>query len=82
MAGDEIREFLQRMPFEPFRVRLSSADHYDITDPQSAALMRSRLFIAMPSDRSVYVPYLHIAAIETLPRSNGRSRGKRGHNGR
>lgn len=47
--------------------RLTSGDHYDIRDPLAAALMKSRLFIALPrSDRPVYVPYLHIAALETL----------------
>ncbi|MCK6483429.1 MAG: hypothetical protein L6R00_04750 [Phycisphaerae bacterium] len=71
MATDDIRELLTRDPFRPFRVRLSSGDHYDVRDPLSAALMKSRLFIALPhSDRSVYIPYLHIAALETL--SNGR----------
>jgi hypothetical protein len=83
MASEELRDLLQRNPFEPFRVRVSSGDHYDIVEPFSAVLTKSRLFIAIPnSDRVVYVPYLHIAAVETLPRSNGRSRGRRGGNGR
>lgn len=81
MAIEDLRELLLREPFQPFRVHLSSGGHYDIRHPLSAALMKSRLFIAVPnSDRSVYVPYLHIAALETLngarhgrPRKRGKS---------
>ena len=76
MAADGIRDLLKREPFEPFRVRLTSGDHYDIRDPLSAALMKSRLFIALPrSERWVIVPFLHIAALETL--HNGRPRSPR-----
>lgn len=82
MATDDLRELLKRDPFEPFRVRLTRGDHYDVRDPHLAVLMKSRLFIALPqSDRSVYVPYLRIAALETL--ANGRpgpSRARRHKN--
>ncbi len=72
MATDDLRNLLTNDPFVPFRVRLTSGDHYDIRDPLAVALMKSRLFIALPrSDKSVYVPYLHIAALETL--ANGRA---------
>ena len=54
MALDDLRGLLTREPFQPFRVRLTSGDHYEIRNPLSAALMKSRLFIALPnSDRSV-----------------------------
>jgi hypothetical protein len=80
MASDDLRTLLTSDPFVPFRVRLTSGDHYDIRDPLEAALMKSRLFIALQgSDKSVYVPYLHIAALETL--GNGRS-GRRPRSGR
>ena len=75
---DDLRESLTHEPFEPFRVRLTSGDHYDIRNPLSAAMMKSRLFIAVPnSDRSIYVPYLHIAALETLGNGRGGRRKKR-----
>lgn len=78
MGTDDLRSLLTRDPFVPFRVRLTRGDHYDIRDPLAAALMKSRLFIALPrSDRSVYVPYLHIAALETL--ENGRGGRTRAH---
>lgn len=78
MAIEDLRELLLSDPFRPFRIRLTSGDHYDIRHPLSAALMKSRLFIAVPNtDKSNYVPYLHIAALETLNGTrNGRSRGR------
>ena len=78
MALDDLRGLLTREPFQPFRVRLTSGDHYEIRNPLSAALMKSRLFIALPnSDRSVYVPYLHIAALETLANGHRAPRRRR-----
>ena len=66
MNPDGIKDLLGRRPFEPFRIRLGSGDAYDVRDPHSVALMKSRLFLALPSDRSVLLPYLHIVAIESV----------------
>lgn len=76
MAMDDLKDLLTREPFQPFRVRLTSGDHYDVRDPSLAVMMKSRLFIALPkSDRSVVVPFLHIAALETL--ANGRNKPRK-----
>ncbi len=67
MTATEISELLRREPFEPFRFHLPSGDAYDVRDPNSVALGQRLVFIADPgSDRLVFFPYLHIAAIETL----------------
>lgn len=73
MTAEELREFLEREPFEPVRVRLSSGDAYEIRDPGLAVVMRSRLFIASPgTDRWTLIPFLHIAAVETLANDHAR----------
>jgi hypothetical protein len=73
MIASTIRERLDREPFEPFRVRLSSGDSYVVSDPHVVALMKSEIFIAFPnSDRWVSVPWLHVAAVESV--SNGHPR--------
>lgn len=73
MTADELREFLEREPFEPVRVRRSTGDTYEIRDPGLAVVMRSRLFIAAPgTDRWMLIPFLHIAAVETI--ANGHAR--------
>ncbi len=69
---------MEREPFQPFRVRLSSGDTYEIHNPGLAVVMRSRLLVADPeTDRYTLIPYLHIAAVETI--GNGASRRKRRH---
>ncbi len=77
MTADEVRQLLNREPFEPFRFHLTSGDTYEVRDPNSVAVGARRVFIAFPStDRFVFFPYLHIAAIETI--ANGhRPRRKR-----
>jgi len=74
MNPDEIRELLQRDPFEPFRIKLTNGDAYNIVDPNSVALGRRRLFVAFSddADRWAVCSYLHVAAIESLPSGNGR----------
>ena len=74
MTSTQLREFLKREPFRPFRVLLSSGHDYEIRDPDLAVTMKSELFIAFPnSDRWIVVPYLHISGIELV---NGRARRK------
>jgi len=66
MNPDEIRNLLRHDPFEPFRIKLSSGDVYDVRDPNSVALGKNRLFIAFPEgDSWTFIPYLHIAAVES-----------------
>ena len=77
-AIDTIREMKHREPFEPFRVRQSSGDSYIVENPDLIALLKSEVFIAAPnSDRRTFVPYLHIAAVETIANGNGRHRRRR-----
>ncbi len=67
MTADELKELLKRTPFRPFRIILSSGTVYEIKNPELVVVMRSELFIAFQGeDRWVFVPLLHVAAIETL----------------
>jgi hypothetical protein len=78
MIGQELHEILEREPFEPFRIRLSRGDAYEIRRPGLAIPMKSRLFIALPdSDRWTLVPFRHIAAIESLGDGAGRPKPRR-----
>ena len=73
MHADELRELLEREPFEPFRLRLSSGDAFEVRNPGLAMVMRSRLFLAFPdSDRWTLIPFLHIAAVEAIGNGNSR----------
>ena len=75
MIRDEILERLQQHPFEPFVVRVTSGDSYQVRDSAQAALLKSGVFIAFPnSDRRVIIPFLHISAVET---ANGHRSSRR-----
>lgn len=71
MSAEILKETMRRRPFEPFRIRLSSDDVYEVRHPEAAFLTRGGLYIGLPGneeipERAVYCSMLHIAAIETL----------------
>ncbi|MFM9957037.1 MAG: hypothetical protein ACKVZJ_03105 [Phycisphaerales bacterium] len=70
MIAADIKERLAREPFEPFRIRSSSGEAYEIPSPFLVAMMKSKIFIAFPnSDRWAELSYLHVASLESA--SNG-----------
>ena len=74
MIAVDIRERLQREPFEPFVIRASSGQGVRVASPNLAVLMKSAVFVAEPnSDRWAHLPYLHIAGLEGG--GDGRARG-------
>lgn len=77
MIADAIKEMLDQEPFVPFVVRSSGGQAYKVSNPALVVLMKSRMFIAEPrSDRSVTIPYLHVAAVEEVGDGNGHGRGR------
>jgi hypothetical protein len=76
MSVGTIRELLEREPFEPFKIVTSSGDSYPVRNPHLVAMMKSRVFVALPGgDRWTFVNYLHITAVDAL--TNGHSAGPR-----
>ncbi|HJT34415.1 MAG TPA: hypothetical protein VJ783_20455 [Pirellulales bacterium] len=74
MTVEVLREAMSRRPFEPFRIRLSSGDVFEIRHPEATLLIRGGLYIGLPNgedipERAVYCALLHIAAVETLARA-------------
>ena len=80
MSRETIVEMLSRDTFEPFRIVTSSGDSYPVRNPNTVALMKSRLFVALDGERWTFLNYLHITAVESLRNGNGDSprRRKRG----
>jgi len=61
-----IREFLDREPFKPFRLVMSSGKTYDIVTANSAMLLKSEVFVVYPDgEHWAHVPFLHISSFET-----------------
>lgn len=71
-----LKELLARRPFEPFLIRLSSGDTYEVRHPEMAWLLKTGLYVALPPiqddlpDRAAYCALLHIAAVEPLALSH------------
>ena len=60
-----IQEWLDKDPFEPFRIRLSGGQQFDVSNPALAVPMESILFLAMPKrDRFKLLSYQNITRIE------------------
>lgn len=77
MIADDIRDALDHDPFEPFHIVTTAGDRHPIRDPHAVALMKSRLFIALPDGHWTIVPHLHVCAVETIRNRNGKPRRKR-----
>ena len=70
---ENIQELLNRELFLPFRLIMTSGKTYEVVSPNSAALLKSEVFVVFPDgERWAHVPFLHIASIKTL--ANGRGR--------
>jgi len=72
MSAAAIRESLQRRPFEPFRIRLSSGDAYVVRHPENALLLRGGVYVAVPDpsgelpETATWCSLLHVAAVEPV----------------
>lgn len=61
---DSIRDLLEREPFHPFRIVLTSGDRYEITDPHLIAIGESQIFHCyLRSDRFSFIRISQIAAV-------------------
>jgi len=75
---ENIQELLNREPFLPFRLVMTSGKTYEVVSPNSAALLKSEVFVVFPDgERWAHVPFLHIASIETLGNGRGRRSTRR-----
>jgi hypothetical protein len=74
MRPEDIRAFLKKMPFEPFRITLTDGRSYDVRHPEMAMVGRSSVLIGLPLvddpepvyDRFVTVSLLHIMQVQSL----------------
>ena len=73
-----IQELLNREPFLPFRLIMASGKTYEVVSPNSAALLKSEVFVVFSDgERWAHVPFLHIASIKTVANGRGRRTTRR-----
>lgn len=62
---DDLKEFLDRDPFMPFRIVLTSGGSYEVTSPYQIAIGQTQLDYYFPrSDRKAVLRMNQIAAFE------------------
>jgi len=74
MRAPDVREFVRRQPFQPFRITLTDGRTYDVVHPDLAMVGRGAVAIGLPSaddpelyyDRLVTVSLMHIMQIEPI----------------
>ena len=74
MRTEDLREFVQRHPFQPFRITLTDGRTYDVHHSELAMGGRSTIAIGLPRhddsepifDRLITVSLLHIMQAEFL----------------
>ena len=67
MNADTIREWLNRHPFEPFELRLSNGEAYQVRHPEVIAIGKNRIAIVDPeTDRFVHVALIHVNSTSAL----------------
>jgi hypothetical protein len=64
---EQLLEYLDRDPFQPFRIVTTSGKAYEVQSPHSIAIAESYLFYCFPhSDQSAHVRLNQIVALETM----------------
>jgi hypothetical protein len=67
MNMETIREWLNRVPFEPFEIRLSNGEAHQVRHPENLALGKNRLVIVDPElDRAVHCALIQVNSIAAL----------------
>ena len=67
MNADTIREWVARQPFEPFELRLSNGETYQIRHPELVAISKTKAAIADPeTDRFTHISLVHVNSIRPL----------------
>jgi len=78
IAADEIRERLDKEPFVPFRLGMSSGKTYSVVNPASAVVLKREIFIAFPDgERWSLVPFVHISSVEAIKNGPSRKNGRK-----
>jgi len=71
MTVQTFRELLDRRPFRPFRLIMSSGQAYDVRHPEMAMLTRSDMLVGINVEDGVPAEFkicslLHVATVEPI----------------
>jgi hypothetical protein len=72
MNIDALRPLVNRRPFEPFRITMSSGATFEMRHPEMASLGKSAMLVVLPdpngalTDKWEFLSHLHITHVATL----------------
>ncbi|MCL2641279.1 MAG: hypothetical protein FWD53_10570 [Phycisphaerales bacterium] len=67
--AEDIKELLEKHPFEPFVIVTSSGEKYLIEDLHGVALMTGRVFVAPRGEKWAFIKIGQITAIEAASKA-------------
>lgn len=78
MRPEDLRKWLKREPFQPFRLTLTDGRTYDVVHPELAMVGRTSVTIGFPRsgdiepiyERAVDISLLHIMQVEAVQTSS------------
>jgi hypothetical protein len=65
MTSDELRQYVKRRPFQPFRIRLDDGTDVLITRTQQMTVM-DKQFVAAVEDRLRFFPIERVRRVEDM----------------
>lgn len=85
MRPEDVREHLDRRPFEPFRICMSDGEAFDVRHPDLCIVARSTIYVGIPDPRQrlvavrvAHCALIHITRIEPLNGQQQRSTRRKG----
>ena len=68
MNTETMQSLLKRQPFQPFEVRMSNGDAFEVRHPEMVFLLNSSLIFGSPqSDDFSFCSLLHVADVKAIP---------------
>jgi hypothetical protein len=74
MTAEVLREWMRKQPFQPFRLKTSDGEAYEVRHPEMAFLTRAEVVIGLAERNGIPSRYrtvslLHVTAVEPIDAS-------------
>ena len=82
MRAEELMQLVRRKPFQPFRVHVTTGQHYDIRHPEFIIVQRQSAEVGVDPDpktgvvdRVEYISLLHVVRFQNIDSSAAPQKG-------
>ena len=67
MTSKQLKRLVDRHPFEPLGIKLTSGERYQLHDPRRAVVMSNQMFIALSDREYKFLALGNIESVEVMP---------------